>query len=140
MKKDIEKPNSFHITECSLSSASSLSFNKEGFLENYTGFNEHIVYTSDIVGGYLERENDESGESLFEVLFDKSRRQPVIYITVLKQNSDTHRTEVLELDLTIEEPKNKAALIEAYNKVIVAFDETREHSLAKAFDLALQYC
>ncbi|UVD41889.1 hypothetical protein KPN8_98 [Klebsiella phage KPN8] len=135
MKKDIEKPNSFHITECSLSSASSLSFNKEGFLENYTGFNEHIVYTSDIVGGYLERENDELGESLFEVLFDRSRSPSIVYITVLKKNTD-----VLELNVTIKDVKDCSALIEAYDKVILAFDETREHSLAKAFDLALQYC
>lgn len=135
MKKNIEKPNSFHITECSLSSASSLSFNKEGFLENYTGFNEHIVYTSDIVGGYLERENDELGESLFEVLFDRSRGPSIVYITVLKKNTD-----VLELNVTIKDVKDCSALIEACDKVILAFDETREHSLAKAFDLALQYC
>ena len=135
MKKDIEKPNSFHITECSLSSASSLSFNKEGFLENYTGFNEHIVYTSDIVGGYLERENDESGESLFEVLFDRSCSPSIVYITVLKKNTD-----VLELNVAIKDVKDCSSLIEAYDKVILAFDETREHSLSKAFDLALQYC
>ena len=134
MQSEIEKPNSFYITECSLSSASSLSFNKEGFLENYTGFNEHIVYTSDIAGGYLERENDELGESLFEVLFDRSRNAPIVYITVLKKNAD-----VLELNLTIKDVKNFSDLIEGCNKVILAFDETREHSLSKAFDLALQY-
>lgn len=135
MEREIEKQDSFYITECSLSAASSLSYSKEGFLENYTGFSHDVLYLDEIVGGYLERETDEFGESLFEVLLDVSRESPVLYITVLKKNAD-----VLEMNLSVESLKTLPELLKQYNGVIVAFDETRDRSLAKAYDVALQYC